>query len=114
MNRACRVSSCHGIVRSGVCGYCGRSSQVRSQDRRPPAARRGYDSRWRKIRAVVLASESLCRQCIERGSIKSADLVDHIIPLRGGGTHGIANLQPLCRSCHAEKTASDNAAGGTP
>ena len=30
--------------------------------------------------------------------------MDHIVPIEQGGTHAVANLQPLCRSCHSAKT----------
>ena len=36
-----------------------------------------------------------------------ADQVDHIIPVARGGTDDSDNLQAVCRSCHASKTASE-------
>jgi 5-methylcytosine-specific restriction endonuclease McrA len=32
---------------------------------------------------------------------------DHIVPLFGGGTNNIGNLQPLCRRCNSWKGAQD-------
>lgn len=44
---------------------------------------------------------SPCRVC---GSTKSIE-IDHVIPLSRGGSHGIGNLQPLCKSCNTSKHA---------
>jgi 5-methylcytosine-specific restriction endonuclease McrA len=35
-------------------------------------------------------------------------VTDHIIPLaKGGEAHSIDNLQPLCLSCHIDKSNAD-------
>jgi 5-methylcytosine-specific restriction endonuclease McrA len=56
---------------------------------------------WPLIRKAVLDRDmGMCRYC---GA--AATEVDHILPVsRGGGSH-MANLQALCRRCHATKTA---------
>src|SRR6185437_6536452 len=46
---------------------------------------------WRRLRKVKLAEEPLCRHCIARG----------------GAPFDAANLQSLCRPCHARKTRVD-------
>ena len=71
-------------------------------DRRPSASQRGYDRQWMAIRRAVLAEEPRCRGCGAK-----ATMVDHIRPLRLGGTHDRWNLQALCRSCHARKTRAE-------
>jgi 5-methylcytosine-specific restriction endonuclease McrA len=45
--------------------------------------------------------------CKQKGIWAFATLVDHIIPLPEGPRLLLENLQPLCDSCHAEKTAND-------
>lgn len=73
--------------------------------RRGSSSARGYDWRWRKIRAVVLAEEPLCRFCSEQGYVVSAEEVDHIDG--NSRNNDRANLRPLCRGCHSARTARD-------
>ena len=65
-----------------------------------------YGSGWNRIRRWVLANTPLC-PCG-----RPATDVDHITPLRNGGTHDVRNLQALCHSCHSRKTARENGFGG--
>ncbi|MEQ1930975.1 MAG: HNH endonuclease signature motif containing protein [Parvularculaceae bacterium] len=67
---------------------------------RPSAARRGYDRKWRAIRAAFLRAHPRCA-C---GS--PASEADHVTPLAAGGTHGWLNLRALCKPCHSRKTAA--------
>lgn len=77
--------------------------QLPQAQTRPTTAARGYDSNWRALRLMVLRREPLCRRC---GA--SASQVDHIVPLRRGGTHAAENLQALCHSCHSRKTRTED------
>lgn len=72
-------------------------------DHRPSAARRGYDSRWQRVRAAYLRNHPDCVAC---GA--SATDVDHILPLRSGGSHDLDNLRSLCHRCHSRRTARDS------
>lgn len=65
------------------------------------SAARGYGYAWQKIRAKHLVQYPLCARC---GAL--ATDVDHIRPLNAGGTNDDDNLQSLCHSCHAHKTAT--------
>ena len=81
------------------------------------AAKRGYDSAWRKLRDAVLADEPLCRSCKAQGRVTAATEVDHIKPFRLAGVINETlrtdreNLQPLCKPCHAVKTALEDGSG---
>jgi len=79
----------------------------RRPDTRPSAAARGYDADWRKIRDAHLKLEPNCRVCGQPGKH-----VDHIKPLRQGGTHDESNLRTLCASCHSRKTAQEDGGYG--
>ena len=37
--------------------------------------------------------------------------IDHVKPLSSGGSNDYDNLQPLCKSCHKEKTKNENQLG---
>lgn len=73
-------------------------------DHRGSSAARGYGYAWQQLRAHVLSVEPICRGCRARRATE----VDHIIPLRRGGTHDLPNLQPLCRHCHRSKTRRES------
>lgn len=68
-----------------------------------------YNSRpWRKLRKYILQGEPLCRSCSE-----VATVVDHITPIRLGGSRwNHENLQPLCARCHNKKSSSERSNTG--
>ncbi|WP_099473330.1 HNH endonuclease signature motif containing protein [Stenotrophomonas maltophilia] len=84
------------------------SAQVRKRQAR--RALPTNSSLWRRIRAVVLAREPLCRCCAEQGRVRAATEVDHIDG--DDANHTDSNLQPLCRPCHSAKTARENGGFG--
>jgi len=54
---------------------------------------------------MVLRREPCCRVCAELGVDTLAVDVDHVTPLSAGGSAwSMANLQPLCRAHHTNKT----------
>jgi len=69
---------------------------------------RYHTTHWRNLRALVLQASPLCKACEDVGLITLAQMVDHIKPVRLGGEFFDAeNLQPLCNSCHASKSAKE-------
>ena len=83
------------------------ATKKRSDDNRPNANARGYTKRWKKRRDAFIASHPLCEHCRQRGEIKGAECVDHIVPHRGnaGLFWDESNWQSLCNRCHSRKTA---------
>jgi 5-methylcytosine-specific restriction enzyme A len=74
---------------------------------RGSAASRGYGSRWRRLRRMILNQQPLCVRC----GAPATD-VDHIVPRAAGGDDSASNLQGLCKSCHSRKTATQDGGFG--
>lgn len=73
-------------------------------------AERGYGGKWQRARLAYLAKHPLCRLCEAQGRVTAATVVDHILPHRGDMVlfwASTTNWQPLCKSCHSIKTASE-------
>jgi 5-methylcytosine-specific restriction protein A len=84
-------------------GRCPRHAAEIEKARKERETWRDYNSpQWRAIRRKVLQLEPLCRFCGEKATV-----VDHIQPLKDGGTHDPANLRPLCKRCHDRRTWED-------
>lgn len=62
---------------------------------------RGYTATWDRFSYNYRRRHPFCAECERRGRVVSADVVDHIVPLEGGGPKfDPENLQPLCHECH--------------
>jgi len=65
-------------------------------------------ARWQKFRDWYRTQHPLCEKCQAAGLIVPGELVDHIIELKDGGAPlDEDNVQTLCRTCHAGKTADE-------
>lgn len=106
--RPCRQPGCHLLTRTRL-GYCYEhtSNHYAALDtHRPSAWKRGYDAKWRELRARVLIAQPCCLECGAK-----ATEVDHIVALSDGGTNEPRNLRALCHRCHSARTARDQAFG---
>lgn len=72
----------------------------------PPARTRdrGYRKKLNALREYIFHRDgNICQYC---GSTKCLSL-DHIKPLRAGGSNNPDNCQCLCHSCNAKKVKTD-------
>ncbi len=70
-------------------------------------------ARWRRVRALVLASQPLCADIwgwhAAEQRVVLATQVDHVVGLsEGGEAYSTENLQPLCSRCHSLKTQRES------
>ena len=114
--RPCLVGSCKDFASNK--GYCDQhQDRIKKKDReRGTAHQRGYDARWEKDRTKFLDENPLCADHRKRGMIEAATVVDHIIPHKGDQVlfWDKNNWQPLCKSCHDRKTATEDKGSWSP
>ena len=107
--KACRVRGCRSTT-TDPSGYCYSHKGEGWRQYKPGQTRhqRGYGTKWETIRERILKRDNgLCQDHLRDGVVKQASCVDHIKPKAQGGTDDDTNLQSLCWSCHARKTARD-------
>lgn len=73
-----------------------------------------YDSNaWRRLRASYARRHPLCVACCDVGRATAVDVVDHIIPIKDGGSLLCeSNLQSLCNMHHNQKSATERGRAG--
>lgn len=59
---------------------------------------------WKNARALVIATARRCALHISPRCTNRVDEIDMIISAADGGPIAAANMQPVCRPCHALKT----------
>ncbi|WP_270422732.1 HNH endonuclease [Citrobacter portucalensis] len=107
--KACRIRGCRNTT-IDPSGCCDQHKGEGWRQYKPGQTRqqRGYGRKWDSIRPRILnRDKGLCQECLKQGIAKQASCVDHIKPKAQGGTDDDSNLQSLCWSCHARKTATD-------
>jgi 5-methylcytosine-specific restriction enzyme A len=106
--KPCNKQGCSQLTREQ---YCEVHKQLNNQydKNRGTAAQRGYGARWRKVRTHYLAKHPVCVRCCH-----VATVVDHIIPHKGDMNlfWDRNNWQPLCKTCHDRKTATEDGGFG--
>ena len=104
--RPCSRPLCPELVIGG--GYC----QAHRRDKeleRGTADSRGYNVKWRRIRAQYIKSLGAnpgCENCGRTEEEAGPLEVDHIDGRGPTGDNSWRNLQLLCKSCHSTKTAA--------
>jgi len=110
----CVEPGCPTLVTKGSrCARHAREHQQRLDAVRPSPSQRGYDSNWRRIRIAFLRKHPWCSDPydIHLDAVRATQ-VDHIKPIKEGGTNDQNNLQGLCQKCHSRKTALEDGRWG--
>lgn len=64
--------------------------------------------RWQHIRAAQLAETPYCEECFKLKKLVTATVVDHIKPIRQGGSQtDPENLASMCEVCHNRKRQTE-------
>lgn len=103
--RPCRHPGCPEITEGN---YCEKHKSMHPD--RPSASRRGYSSKWRRVRAAYLRKHPMCVKCMAEGRYVEATVVDHIKAHRNNPVlmWDENNFQSLCKSCHDKKTGNED------
>lgn len=108
-SRVCAVPGCPEFT------PCPKHGAETTEDR-PGSAARGYGARWKAYSEAYRRKHPLCRPCQAQNRETPTDAVDHIQPVTGPTDPRFwarDNHQPICRSCHAIKTAQEGRTQGT-
>lgn len=100
----CGYPGCPNLADERYCPAHKQKVEQAYNQERGSAAARGYDARWRRTRAMVLAEEPLCRECAKEGRTVPATEVHH----RDGNVENMTreNLESICKPCHSRLTLS--------
>ncbi len=100
----CKYPLCTNKAEKGS-SYCRDHKKIMTKQRLSPSTR-GYDYKWRKFREEYLKRNPFCIECIKKGKLTQAKVVDHMIPHKGDERlfWDESNMQALCIRCHNRKT----------
>lgn len=111
--RVCRAPGCSATTTARH-GYCEKHADLAvgwNQYRSTSAASGRGGRPWRRLREQILQRDRhLCQTCKRKGMVTPAYEVDHIKNVASGGSNAPSNLEAICRSCHAVKTARESVA----
>lgn len=106
----CKHPGCPELVDVGK-GYCEKHKPLHPEYTRS-AAKRGYNSKWQRVRKRYLEAHPLCVMCMAENPprYEKATVVDHKIPHRGDQKlfWDESNWQPLCKRHHDLKTGNED------
>ena len=107
--RVCLEPGCAVRVPRGRCAQHQRVKRAEHQRHFAGVAGLNYGRRWKKLRALFLERNPLCKECSTDGTVERATEVDHKVPHRGDYFlfWDEDNWQPLCKRHHSAKTARE-------
>lgn len=112
----CRYPGCPELTSESYCPkhkkLVNAEYDVRLRDK---GAREFYRSKtWQRLRQNYLIDNPFCVCCFEKGKLVRATVVDHVVPIRQGGSAlDEKNLQALCSSCHGAKSIREGSRYGS-
>lgn len=68
-----------------------------------------HSKAWQNTSKLFRYNNPLCKDCLESGIYRKADVVDHIVEIRDDFSKRLDwdNLQSLCHDCHNRKTRAE-------
>ena len=108
----CRYPGCPNLVEAGE-RYCHEHKKIVDRNynkyERDKKSQLFYQSKeWKSLRKKKLEINPFCEECLRKGKFTKATMVDHIKPIKQGGSAlDMNNLQSLCWSCHSKKSAEE-------
>jgi 5-methylcytosine-specific restriction enzyme A len=99
----CNEPGCINLTERGRCTDCKRQAELK----RGRPADRGYDKRWRRIRAEFLRENPDCVDCGDPATVADHDPVSRRDLMEAGVANpdDHAHLKARCASCHSSRTA---------
>lgn len=75
------------------------------QKRQTTITNQGYGWKWQQTRKEYIRDHPTCEDCEQKGIVRLADEVHHIIPMADCAAlaHDPSNLAALCRQCHGRR-----------
>jgi 5-methylcytosine-specific restriction protein A len=108
--KPCSSPGC-GVLVDRKQGYCAKHKRERNAavNANRESTDKFYNTqRWKKLRAFYRKRHPLCEECQKEGRVTPSVIVDHVNPIKEGGSPlDWDNLQALCWSCHSKKTLRD-------
>lgn len=107
----CAADGCDASVPAGQGSRCeahsGRRVQQRQPDRRPSAARRGYNGSWQRRSADFIRRHPVCVDCGRPSKVPDHDPVPRreLVALGVADPDADEHLVPRCQPCHNRRTA---------
>jgi len=70
-------------------------------------------AQWTRLAKQQLQREPLCRYCGEVGILRTAEVADHVVPIRQRPdlAFDMSNIQSLCKFCHDSVKAREESQG---
>ena len=116
--KPCAYPGCPELTITSHDKYCSKHQKLYVQEYdkyyRDKNAHEFYVSKqWKNKRLNYLIEHPFCEQCQKEGRLVKAQMVDHIVPIKQGGSLlDDNNLQALCNSCHSRKSVNEGSSFG--